>query len=129
VATAIAAGAAGVAVMSRGRRVSDPLYLEAAFFLVLVPLLSPQGWDYVLVIALPAYAYLVDRWSELSLNWRAAAVIAVFFTSFTIFDLLHRPLYTSLMNMAVVSVGAMLIELCLIHLRWRESAPISRDAF
>jgi MFS family permease len=127
-ATVITAVAAGVAVMWRGRRVRHPHYLEAAYFLVLVPLLSPQGWDYVLVIALPAYVYLIDRWSELSLTWRAVAVTAFFFTSFMIFDLLGRSLFTWLMSIGVVSVGAVLIDICLIALRWRESAPTSTDA-
>ena len=54
-------------------RVAKPNYLEAAYFLLLVPLLSPQGWDYVLLIGLPAYMLLVDRWRELSPAWRAVA--------------------------------------------------------
>ena len=64
--SAVAAVAAGVAVMWRRRQVAEPNYLEGAYFFVLVPLLSPQGWDYVLLIALPAYMCLVDRWRDLS---------------------------------------------------------------
>jgi hypothetical protein len=127
VATVITAAAAGAAMMWRGRRVPNPHYLEAAYFLILVPLLSPQGWDYVLVIALPAYVYLIDRRSELSPSWRAVAVTGVFFTSFTIFDLLRRPLFTWLMSIGAVSIGAVLIDMCLIKLRWRESASNPRD--
>ena len=108
--------------MTRRRHVAEPNYLEGAYFFVLVPLLSPQGWDYVLLIALPAYMCLVDRWHELSPNWRAAALTGFFLTSFTIFDLLRRPLYTHLMQLAAVSVGAMLIAACLIRLRWRAVA-------
>jgi hypothetical protein len=103
--------------MSRWRRVPEPNYLDVAYFLVLIPLLSPQGWDYVLVIALPAYALLVDRWRELSPNWRIVALTGFFFTSFTIFDLLRRPLYTHLMQLGAISVGAVLIAICLIRLR------------
>jgi hypothetical protein len=116
-ASALLAVAAGVAIMHRRSKVAEPNYLEGAYFLVLVPLLSPQGWDYVLVTALPAYTCLVDRWRELSPNWRAVALTAFWFTSFTIFDLLRRPLYTHLMQLAAVSVGAILIAVCLIRLR------------
>ena len=34
-------------------RVSDPDYLELALLMLLVPLLSPQSWDYVLLLARP----------------------------------------------------------------------------
>jgi hypothetical protein len=109
--------AAGVAVMHRRSKVAERNYLEGAYFLVLVPLLSPQGWDYVLVTALPAYVCLVDRWRELSPNWRAFALTAFLFTSFTIFDLLRRPLYIHLMELAAVSVGTVMIAVCLVRLR------------
>jgi Glycosyltransferase family 87 len=118
----IAAVAAGVAVMAMRRRVDKPDFLEAAYFLLLVPLLSPQGWDYVLLIGLPAYMLLVDRWRELSPAWRAVAAIGIFLTSFTIFDLLRRPLYFFLMELSGVSIGAVLIAACLIRLRWRAIA-------
>jgi Glycosyltransferase family 87 len=121
-ASAVIAVAAGVAVMWRRRHVAEPNYLEAAYLFVLIPLLSPQGWDYVLLIALPAYMCLVDRWRDLSPNWRAVVLTAFFLTSFTIFDLLRRPLYFHLMELAAVTVGAVLIAACLIRLRWRAIA-------
>ena len=122
VCSAVIAVAAGVVVMSRRQHVAEPNYLEGAYFFLLVPLLSPQGWDYVLLIALPAYVCLVDRWRDLSSNWRAVALTGFFLTSFTIFDLLRRPLYTHLMQLAAGSVGAVLIGACLIRLRWRALA-------
>ncbi len=123
-ALASAAGAvvAGIFLMSRRRHVAEPNYLEGAYFFMLVPLLSPQGWDYVLLLGLPAYMCLVDRWHELSPAWRAAALVGFFLTSFTIFDLLRRPLYTFLMQWDVVTLGAVLVAACLVHLRWRAVA-------
>lgn len=121
-ATSVAAVAAGIVAMSGWRRVPNPHYLDVAYFLVLIPLLSPQGWDYTLVIALPAYMCLVDRWRELSPNWRAVALTGFFFTSFTIFDLLGRSLYRHLMQLGAISVGAVLIAICLIQLRSRTLA-------
>ena len=121
-ASALASVAAGILLMSGWRRVSEPHYLEVAYFLVLVSLLSPQGWDYTLVIALPAYMCLVDRWPELSLNWRAVAVTGFILTSFTIFDLFGRTLFTLLMRWGAISVGAVLIAICLIHVRSRSLA-------
>ena len=114
--------AAGVAMMARRKRVAEPNYLEGAYFMFIVALLSPQGWDYVLVIGLPAYVCLVDRWNELSPPWKAVTATGMLLTGFTIFDLLRRPLYTVLMQWSVVSVGAVLIAAALIRLRWRAIA-------
>jgi len=121
-ASAAAAVVAGLFVMSRRQHVAEPHYLEGAYFFTLVPLLSPQGWDYVLVLALPAYMVLVDRWRDLSPAWRTVALVGFFLTSFTIFDVLRRPLYTLLMHVAAVSVGAVLVAACVVHLRWRAVA-------
>jgi len=116
------AGAAGAAMMARRKRVAEPNYLEGAYFMLLVALLSPQGWDYVLLIGLPAYVCLVDRWRELSIPWQAVATTGIIMTSFTIFDVMRRPLYTLAMQWSFVSVGAVLIAATLIRLRWRALA-------
>jgi hypothetical protein len=120
--SALGAVAAGLFVMARRRPVAEPNYLEGGYFLLLVPLLSPQGWDYVLVLALPAYMCLVDRWRDLSQAWRTVALVGFFLTSFTIFDLLGRSLYTLLIQLAAVSLGAVLVAACQVHLRWRALA-------
>jgi len=119
--TVVAVGG-GLLVMSRRQHVSEPNYLEGAYFLMLVPLLSPQGWDYVLLLGVPAYMILVDRWPELSPAWRVTALVGFFLTSFTIFDLLGRSLYASMMRWDAVSVGAVLVAACLFQLRWRAVA-------
>jgi hypothetical protein len=121
-ASAVCAAAAGAVVMLQRRRVAEPDYLEAAYFCLLVPLLSPQGWDYVLLIAMPAYTLLVDRFRALTIPWRGVAILGIFLTSFTVFDLLGRTLYTEVMRLGGVSVGAVLIGACLVRLRWQAAA-------
>jgi len=120
--SAVIAVAAGGVVMFRRRQVTEPNYLEAAYFCVLIPLLSPQGWDYVLLLGLPGYMCLVDRWRDLSTGWRAVAVTGFLLTSFLIFDLQRRTLYLYLVGLGASSVGAVLIAACLIRLRWKAVA-------
>jgi Glycosyltransferase family 87 len=117
--SAVTAVAAGGVVMLRRRQVAEPNFLEASYFCVLITLLSPQGWDYTLVLGLPGYMCLVDRWRELSMGWRAVALTGFFLTSFTIFDLLGRTIYIRLVELSAVSVGAVLIAACLVRLRWK----------
>ena len=109
-----------MAILIRRRTaVAEPNYLEGAYFFVLVPLLSPQGWDYVLLVALPAYMCLVDRWRDTSHVWRAVAMIGFILTSFAFYDAMRRTLYFYLMERGCVSVGAVLIAASLVRLRWR----------
>ena len=114
-----ALGLALVVVLQRRPGMAFPEYLEGAYLLLLIPLLSPQGWDYVLLLALPGYMCLVDRWKELRPPWRAAAATGFVLTSFTVFDLLGRQLYTQLMLWSAASVGAVLVGLALARLRRR----------
>ena len=111
-----------VAVMLRRRRLYDPSYLEFGLLMLLVPLLSPQGWDYVLLLATPAIICLVDRLPEMARPWRAATIAAMAVMSFTIFDLVGRALYTWLMAISVVSVCACVLAGALGYLRWKELA-------
>jgi hypothetical protein len=109
-------------VMAMRRRVRHPLYLEFGLLMLMVPLLSPQGWDYVLLIAAPAFFLLFDRWPSTGWLWRAVTVLAVFLVSFTIFDVLGRTVYIELTALSVVTLGGLLLMLCLGHLRWRALA-------
>ena len=71
---------------------------------------------------MPAYVLILDRWAEMPHSWRFTAAVALFLTSFTIFDVLRRTLYTQSMLIGVVSVGAVLMAACLLQLRWRAAA-------
>ena len=101
------------------RRARQPAYLEFGLLMMLVPLLSPQGWDYVLLLATPAVVCLVDRFREMPRLWRIITAVAFAFMSFTIFDLLGRALYARLMVLSVVSVAAIVLVGCLIAVRRR----------
>ncbi len=112
--------AAGVWLKRRGVR--EPAYLEVSLLMLLIPLLSPQGWDYVLILGTPAIVVLVDRWREAGTAWQAVTVAALWATSLTIWDLTGRHVYNWLMDVSAVSIGAMALAACLAHLRWRRLA-------
>lgn len=99
------------------KEVSEPAYLEAAALLILVPLLSPQGWDYVLLLATPAVALLIDRAPELSPGWRAAVWSTLIVTGFMIFDLVGRRIYREFMELSVMTLVAVGFVILLGQLR------------
>jgi len=123
-AVASAAGllALAAAVWSARRRVDAPDYLEFSLLMLLIPLLSPQGWDYVLLLGTPAIVVLVDRFPELSPGWRAVTATALVLMSFTLFDVMGRTLYARFMSLSLVTVAAIALAAALAHLRARALA-------
>ena len=75
--------------------------------MLLIPLISPQGWDYVLLLATPAVVCLVDRWRELTRIWQGALALRSVTMCLTIFDIMGRSLYGRFMSLALVSVAAL----------------------
>lgn len=118
-ATLAAAAALVLLVVLRRRGVDDPAYLEFALLMLLIPLISPQGWDYVLLLATPVVLCLVDRMHAVPGLWRAAGWTAIAVMSFTIFDLLGRTLYTALMAASAVTLAALAQASVLARLRWQ----------
>ena len=104
-------------VWQKRSTVDSPEYLEIAMLMVLVPLISPQGWDYVLLLATPATIVIVDRWYELTPAWRYTAIAAQILMGLTIFDVMGRALYARFMALSIVSVAAIVIVVVLAQLR------------
>jgi hypothetical protein len=119
-----AAAVLGVAALAwrRRDRISEPDYLEFALLMLLIPLLSPQGWDYVLLLGTPAVVCLIDRWPELSKPWRIFTVAALALMGLTMFDLMGRALYARFMALSIVTICAAGVVVALAHLRRRALA-------
>lgn len=114
-------GTAGLTLVAdawwRRKDADEPDYLEAAALLVLVPLLSPQGWDYVLLLSAPAVVLLLDRLPEVSPSWRAATWTMLAVMGLVIFDVVGKRAYYVFMNLSVVSLCAFGLVIALAHLR------------
>jgi hypothetical protein len=111
----------GVAVFVwlRRRALQAPEYLEIALLMMLIPLLSPQGWDYVLLLSTPAVALLIDRWSDLTIGWQALVALSLGVMGLAIYDVLGRELYGQFMALSIVSVCALGMVAALAHVRVR----------
>jgi len=120
--TGTAAIGLAIFVWMRRHTVEEPDYLEFALLMMLIPLLSPQGWDYVLLLATPAVVCLVDRWRLLTLSRRIFLGAALALMGLTLFDVMGRELYARFMAMSIVTVAASALLLMLARLRWRQLA-------
>lgn len=114
-------GAVGIVIAGRGR-LRAPEALEGSLLLLLIPLISPQGWDYVLLIATPAIMLLLDTLTLLPRGLRYATGAAIALVAFAIYDLVGRDIYAVFMQLSIVTICVVIETAALVTLRFRRAA-------
>ena len=109
-------------VFVRRRSVPFPEGLEAAFLLTLIPLLSPQGWDYVFLLATPAVLLLVNFAREIPTPLRIATMVTLLTIGLSLYDVLGRAAYARFMAMSIISVCFLVVLAMLAYLRLQRVA-------
>ena len=122
VVTAMALLGIAAAVFLGRRRVPQPDGLEAGLLIALTPLLSPQGWDYVLVVCTPAVVCLANYIDRLPRALRLLSAVAIAAIGLTLFDLVGRTVYYALIRMSVITLGVLVVIALLGVLRVRKVA-------
>jgi hypothetical protein len=113
--------AVGIVIAGRGR-LESPATLEGSLLLLLIPLLSPQGWDYVLLISTPAVMLLLDNLPSLPRGLRIATGAAIAVVAFAIYDLIGRDAYAAFMQLSIVTICVLIEAAALVTLRFRRVA-------
>ena len=103
-------------------RVAAPSGLEAVLLLTLIPLLSPQGWDYVFLVSTPAVMYALNYNRSLPAGLRALTWLALAAIAFSLYDLIGRRAYASFMAWSVITVCYLVLVAALVTLRVRRAA-------
>lgn len=111
-----------VLVVRHRRGIIWPEGLEGALLLTLIPLLSPQGWDYVFLIATPAVIYLVNFNDRLPTGLRVVTLSSLAVIGLSLFDLLGRANYARFMRLSIISVCFVIVVAALAALRFRRAA-------
>ena len=114
--------AAAILVFLRRSARRFPEGLEAALLLTCIPLLSPQGWDYVFLIATPAVMFVLNYGGALPVPLRAAAAAALAIIGLTLYDIIGRAAYSTFMMLSVISVCFLVVAGALVGIRLREAA-------
>jgi len=122
VATLAALGLLFAVVLRTGRALAHNEYLEVGLLLTLIPLASPQGWDYVLLLSTPAVMLVIDRLALMAVSIRATAITALAIIAFSIFDVMGRHAYAQFMSLSAISVCALTLVASLAYLRFRRLA-------
>lgn len=118
---AILLALAGIVMAGRGR-LPFPDALEGALLLLLIPLLSPQGWDYVFLIGTPAVMLLINYLQALPRELRYATILAIAVAALSIFDLMGRSAYSTFMRLSLITICFLIEAAALITLRFRRAA-------
>lgn len=92
-----------------GRGPVSPSYLEAGLLMLLMPLLSPQGWDYVLLLGTPVVIALIDRWPDLPSGARQLVIGVAIVLATPIRLFMPVVAYNAVMDTAIVSVAAIVL--------------------
>jgi Glycosyltransferase family 87 len=112
-----------VALVFIGRRgIAFPEGVEGAMLLTLMPLLSPQGWHYVFLIATPAIVYLANYEDRLPRPLRVVTIAAVAAIGLSLFDVMGRAAYSTFMRLSIISLCSFVVLAALSTLRLRKIA-------
>ena len=109
-------------VITRRRGVVVPEGLEGSLLLTLIPLLSPQGWDYVFLIATPAVVYVVNYREQLPRGLRILTFAALATIGLSLFDVLGRANYARFMALSIITICFFVVIAGLVELRVRRVA-------
>jgi alpha-1,2-mannosyltransferase len=96
--------------------------LEVGLLLTVVPLLSPQGWDYVFLVATPAVVLFANHDDQLPplLRWTTWAALAVI--GLSLFDVMGRQRYATFMSWSVITWCFIVLAAALTAVRLRRVA-------
>ena len=97
-------------------------FLECAALLLVLPLCSPQGWDYVLLVGTPAVVILIGASTMLPAPWRIATAAALAVMGLSLFDLLGRRAYAAFMSVSSITICALVLLAALVEVRRRRIA-------
>lgn len=113
-------GALTVAFLAKGVRRERAAILDFAWLLLLIPLVSPLGWDYTFLSSVPAVAVIAAHWPDLPKFGRLFLGADFAVIALSLFDVLGRRLYGSFMAASVLTVCFLGLLPALFYLRWKK---------
>jgi hypothetical protein len=91
-------------VFVRRRSVRVPEALEGGLLLTSIPLLSPQGWDYVFLLSTPAIMLWVNYEDRMSRVIRVVTAAAIAVIGLSLFDVMGRAAYSAFMALSIITL-------------------------
>jgi len=108
-----------IVILRWGKGLPRAAVLEVGTLLVLIPLVSPLGWDYQFLTSALALTLLARHWTEFPrpFRWLLAANLIVI--GFSIYDVIGRAAYQKFMSWSVLTCSFLLVVGYVGYLRYR----------
>jgi hypothetical protein len=103
-----------------GRKIDRASVLECSILLILIPLISPLGWDYTLLMSVLGVTIIILNFFGYSKLWRGVLVLNFFIITFSLYDVMGRDLYAMFMSWSVITINFMILIGYLMYLRFRK---------
>ena len=107
-------------VILRGKEIAQAAVLECSVLLILIPLVSPLGWDYTLLMSILGVMIIIQNFFQYSKFWRGFLVVDFFIISFSLYDILGKELYSAFMSWSVITLNFLILIGYLVYLRFRK---------
>lgn len=103
----------------KGRKLPRSLILESSILLILIPLISPLGWDYTLLSSALGVTIIFHYFARFPKFWRIVLGLNFCVIAFSLYDLLGRNLYSVFMSWSVLTLNFMILIGALSYLRMK----------
>jgi hypothetical protein len=120
--TIVLLGIVAVSIFRQRGGIEFPEGLEGTLLLTLIPLCSPQGWDYVFLLSTPAIVYLVNYGDHLPPPLRVATALVVAVAGLSLYDVMGRAAYATFMSLSLVTLCFFVVVAALWSIRTHAAA-------
>lgn len=103
-----------------GKNMEKAVILECAVLLTLIPLASPLGWDYNLLMSILGIMIIVHYFPYYTRLWRIVLMCNFLIIFFSVYDIIGKDLYSSFMSLSITTLNFLLIIGYLAFLRFKK---------
>lgn len=103
-----------------GKRMEKAVILECSLLLILIPVASPLGWDYNLLMSILGIMIIVHYFPYYTKLWRIVLVCDFLIIFFSVYDIIGKDLYSSFMSLSITTLNFLLLIGYLAFLRFKK---------
>lgn len=121
--TAVSLATLGILVlilMIQGKRQNKSVVLECSVILLLIPLASPLGWDYNLLMSILGIMIILQYYPVYTKIWRIVLLCDFLIIFFSVYDIIGKDLYSTFMSLSLTTLNFLLLIGYLSFLRFKE---------
>lgn len=107
-------------LMILGKRVEKAAILECSVLLILIPLASPLGWDYNLLMSILGIMVIVHYFLYYTKIWRIVLVCNFLIIFFSVYDIIGKDLYSTFMSLSLTTLNFLTLIGYLTFLRLKK---------